>query len=243
MSRESRPNSRTEFALFSNQFRSRFVICHRTPRGCNIPAAQVDKPGNRSAQENAMSQETGADEPGRPEPGADEQHQPEAGSAEPSQPVAPSASPQEAAETQQKQEKPVAGSPPSAPVPTVAGTQLARRIYRDRKIPAAEKKSLASQAIAATPSEDPRTYRIIIVSLASIAAAAIVFVFVPTLLGKDVQTTTTAATASTPATTVTTTSTAPELFLSLGSAAVGALAGLVTGQQLKPTAPTSGTTT
>lgn len=124
-------------------------------------------------------------------------------------------------------------TPPAAPQPTVTGVRLARKISRDKRIKDEQlRNALATGALTATGAVDTWTYRLIIIALSLIGGISLVFVLWLTLTGKNIETTTTAAHGTTPATVVTVPSSAPEIFLSLGSTAVGALAGVVSGKQL-----------
>lgn len=124
---------------------------------------------------------------------------------------------------------------------TVAGVRMAKRIAKNRRIQDRDlRKTLAEAALSANGSFDPRTFRIIIMTLGGIAVLALLCVFLLTLLGKITQTTTIPATATAPATAITVPNAATDIFLSLGSAAVGALAGVVTGQRMATAAPAPG---
>ncbi len=115
---------------------------------------------------------------------------------------------------------------------------MAERIAKNSSIKDADlRKTLAEAALSANGSFEPRTFRIIIMTLGGIAVLALLCVFILTLSGKTTQTTTIPATATAPATAITVPNAATDIFLSLGSAAVGALAGVVTGQRMAPGQP------
>lgn len=119
------------------------------------------------------------------------------------------------------------------PTVTVTGVRLARKISTDKNIADDTLRTkLATGALTATGAVDTWTYRIIILALTLIGVISLVFALWLTLTGKNTETTTTAAHDTTPATVVTVPSSAPDIFLSLGSTAVGALAGLVSAKKL-----------